>query len=80
MDKKFIIDSDIRKAKTLHSDYYTSDEVYYSSINKIFSSSWHLVSHIKEFSIKNILPINLLPDSISEPLVLTYIDNNIQCL
>ena len=33
MNKKFTVNSDIRKAKTLHSDYYTSDDVYFSSIN-----------------------------------------------
>tara|TARA_Y100000588_G_scaffold102042_1_gene110968 strand:+ start:104 stop:1141 length:1038 start_codon:yes stop_codon:yes gene_type:complete len=75
--KKYKIDSNISKARTLHSDYYTDDLIFFNSINNIFSSSWQLVGHQEEFKSNNIIPINILPD---EPLILTKDESGIHCI
>ena len=74
---KYKIDSDISKARTLHSDYYTDDLMFSNSINNIFTSSWQLVSHKEELEDNNIIPITVLPE---EPLILTKRDSDIYCL
>ena len=74
---KYKIDSDISKARTLHSDYYTDDKIFAESIDNIFQDSWQLVSHRQEFEKKNVIPITILPQ---EPLILTKDNSDIHCI
>ena len=62
----------IARAKTLHTDFYTSREMYEQSKEKIFASSWQFIGDtdlVKEPS--SVYPFTLLENFIDEPLVLT---------
>ena len=74
---KYKIDSDISKARTLHSDYYTDNKIFSESIDNIFQDSWQLVAHRQEFENKNVIPITILPQ---EPLILTKDNSDIHCI
>lgn len=77
---KYNIDCDISKARTLNADYYTSDRIFNSSVNSIFTKSWQLVCHKNELEDSNIIPVKFLPDFISEPLVITKQNESIYCV
>ena len=46
---KFSVDRNIAKAKTIHTDFYTDNEVYLATKEKIFASSMFFVGHTDEF-------------------------------
>ena len=50
-----IIDSDIRKAHTLPSRYYTEDTLF-SEILSTLSNSFHFAAHETQHNEKNIIP------------------------
>ena len=77
---KYKINSDIEVATTIHSDYYTNDDIFTKTVNSIFSKSYHLVAHKRDFNNQNILPVELLPDTLCEPLLLTKDNEKIVCL
>ena len=54
----FIIDKDIAKAQSLHSNFYTKKEYFDLSINKIFNKSWQLICHQSDLLEKNIYPFH----------------------
>ncbi|MBS1529325.1 MAG: aromatic ring-hydroxylating dioxygenase subunit alpha, partial [Bacteroidetes bacterium] len=69
---KFEVDPNIAKAKTLHTDFYTSNEVFAQCREKIFAPSWQFIGNhelVKEPG--DVYPFMLLPDYLDEPLVLT---------
>ena len=76
----FKINSDISKAKSIDSVFYTDSKYLDISINKIFQKSWQLACHKSQLSDTNIYPITFLDDYISEPLVITKSNNSINCL
>lgn len=68
----FFIDSNIARAKTLHTDYYTSQEYFEVSKEKIFAPCWQFIGN--EDKVKDagsVYPFVLLDGYISEPLLLT---------
>jgi len=73
------IDSDIRKANTLKSSYYKDESIFRSSIEKIFSSTWQYGLNINDLKEKNIYPIDFLPETLSESLIITKNNNEINC-
>ncbi len=74
----FEIDPDIRKAKTLSSEFYTDPQFFGLSKEKIFARSWHLLGHLSTFS--ELTPIELLPNFLSEPLLVAKNGNDFRCL
>jgi len=72
------IDPDIRKAKTLASEFYTDPHFFESSKETIFARSWHLLGHSSSFS--DLTPFELLPNFLSEPLLIAKDNDNIRCL
>jgi choline monooxygenase len=74
----FEIDPDIRKARTLVSEFYTDPRYFDLSKEKIFSRTWQLVGTADE--VDNIKPINILDGFLDEPGLLVKTENNIQCL
>mgnify|MGYP001350960594 CR=1 FL=1 len=79
MTNKFHINKDIRKAKTLHSDFY-KDQIIFDKFKKdIFLHSWQFFLHRKQIKHKA-SPGIFMPDLISEPFVLTQDNNQIDCL
>jgi choline monooxygenase len=73
-----IINSDISKAETLPSRYYTDSETF-EKLRTKFTSNWHFAAHISEFEENNVIPLPHLVGLMREPLVLTK-DDDIRCL
>ncbi len=69
----FEIDTDIRIAKTLSSEFYTDESFFVESQEKIFSKTWQYVSTIDE--IKNLKPFNIF----DTPLVIAKDGEKINC-
>jgi len=70
--RDFSVDPDISKAHTIHTDFYTSPEVYNLCKEKIFAQSWQFVG--SEDLVKmndDVYPFTLLKNFLDEPLVLT---------
>ncbi len=75
----FAIDEDIRRARTLHSDFYTDKRWFEESREKIFAPSWQLLG--REFDLDHELtPVTLLPGMLDEPLLLVRTGEYISCL
>ena len=79
---KFYIDPDISKAKTIDTEFYTSEEIFELSKERIFASSWQYSANTNQISSAgSAYPFNLLEDYLGEPLILTKdLDNQIHCL
>ena len=68
----FNVDPDITRAKTIHSDVYTSKKVFARCREKIFAPSWQFVGSTELVSRPNdVHPFTLLPGYLDEPLTLT---------
>jgi choline monooxygenase len=74
----FEIDPDIRKARTLPAEIYSSAEVFETAKNHIFRRSWQLAARAEEVS--NLHPLVLLEGYLDIPLVLTSNGDEIRCL
>ncbi len=74
----FAIDPDIRRAKTLPSDFYTDERFFESSKERIFARSWQFVGRLDEF--EKLTPINLLPGVLDDPILLSKTDAGVNCL
>ncbi|MEQ1646826.1 MAG: aromatic ring-hydroxylating dioxygenase subunit alpha, partial [Pyrinomonadaceae bacterium] len=66
---RLTVDEDIKKARTLASDFYTAPAYFDASIEKIFSRSWQFLGDITE--IDGLKPVTMLPETLSEPLLLS---------
>lgn len=76
-----LIDPDIFRAETLPTDFYNDEKLFEQSIEKIFSKSWHYALSTDEMSQHNVVPFNLLPDCMDEPLLFTRsADSRINCV
>ena len=82
MPKKLHIEPDIRKAKTLHKDFYIQADYYEAAKEKIFAKSWQFISHHENVSKQgDVVPFILLKNYLDEPLILTCDkDNELHCL
>jgi len=74
----FEIDADIRKARTLGSEFYTDARFFEESKQKIFVRTWHFLGHASD--IDGLNPTNLLPGFLDEPLLLVRSDTEIGCV
>ena len=74
----FEIDPDIRKAKTLASDFYTDPAFFELSKEKIFARSWQFLCHIAE--VENLKPTVILPGILDEPVLLVKTNEWLTCL
>jgi choline monooxygenase len=74
----FDIDSDIARAETLSSRFYTDEKYFHESKEKIFARGWHLIGTADE--IDNIKPFMILEDFLDEPVLLTRNGENLNCL
>lgn len=74
----FEIDSDIRKAKTLASDFYTDPVFFEMSREAIFSRTWHFLGKAEE--VESLKPVNLLPGFLDEPLLLSKTGDAVRCM
>jgi choline monooxygenase len=68
----FFVDPNIAKAKTLHTSFYTSADVFEQCREKIFAPSWQFIGHESLVKDKgDVYPFTLLPGYLDEPLLLT---------
>ncbi len=74
----FEIDPDIRKAKTLPSEFYTEERFFELSREKIFARAWHFLGRADEF--ESLKPATLLPGFLDEPVLLAKTDAGVTCL
>ncbi|MDQ6785947.1 MAG: aromatic ring-hydroxylating dioxygenase subunit alpha [Acidobacteriota bacterium] len=75
----FDINPDIRRAETLSSKFYTEQEYFLESKEKIFARSWQLVGATKEM--KSLSPLTVLEDFLDEPILITKdAQNRLHCL
>lgn len=74
----FEIHPDIRKAKTLSSDFYTDERYFELSKEKIFAKTWHFLGHQDEFG--SLRPATILSGFLDEPVLLVKRNGSISCL
>jgi choline monooxygenase len=68
----FTVDPNIAKAKTLHTDFYKSQQVFEECKEKFFARSWQFIgSEDVVENVGDVHPFNLLPGYLDEPLLLT---------
>lgn len=68
----FHVDPNIAKAKTISTDFYTSQEVFERCKESIFGDTWQFIGTEELVSdIGNVHPFTLLPGYLDEPLLLT---------
>ena len=73
-----LIDSDIGKAQTLPSRFYT-DESAFASIISGFSSCWHFAAHESQLAENNVLPLEHMESLVGESMLLTR-DDVVRCI
>ncbi len=80
--QEFFIDPDITKAKTIHTDFYTGDQNYLASKEKIFAPSWQFVGDVDKIAQPgSAFPFLLLENYLNEPLLLTKDkDGTVHCM
>ncbi len=82
MAARYTIDPDISRASTLPGRYYSDAEAFERGKEKYFASSWQFIgdeSHVKAPG--QVVPIELLPGLLDEPIVLTRDANDtLHCL
>ncbi len=57
------INKNIANAKTMHSDFYTTDKFYNNSIESIFQYSWQFILIENQLNSNNLYPFIFLEDS-----------------
>jgi len=75
----FHIDPDIRRASTLHSDFYTDQHWFDESKEKIFARSWQFLGRGSDLK-ETLTPLTLLPSVLDEPLLIVRTSEYISCL
>ena len=73
-----IIDSDICKAHTLPSRYYTEESLFSDILSRL-SNSFHFAAHVSQLNENSIIPLPQLENILPEALILTR-DEQIRCL
>jgi len=74
----FDIDPDIRKAKTLSSEFYTDPRYFELAKERIFVPSWQFLCH--ESEIDRLKPVTMLPGLLDEPVLLVKDRGEVSCL
>ena len=74
----FEVDPDIRRAKTLATEFYTDPNWFGSSKEEIFAPSWQFVGHRSQF--RGLTPISFMPEFLDEPLLISENAGELKCL
>lgn len=75
---RFEIDSDIRRASTLPSEFYLREEWHERSLEAVFARSWQFVC--REDEVENLFPHMLLDGSLDEPVVAVREGDSVRCV
>ena len=73
----FEVDPDIRKARTLASEFYTDERFFELSKEKIFARSWQFVAGPEVGN--SLVPVTLLPGFLEEPILISKHDGEYRC-
>ena len=73
----FEIDPDIRKARTLSSEFYTDERWFELSKEKIFARNWQFVAGPELNA--NLTPITILPGFLDEPVLISKHGGELKC-
>lgn len=74
----FQIDPDIRKARTLSSEFYVSERFFELSREKIFARTWQFLGTAHD--VDNLRPVNILEGFLDEPLLLVRNNGLVSCI
>ena len=74
----FEIDRDIRKAKTLASEFYNDERWFELSKERIFARTWQFLGKANDIGV--LTPHTMLPGYLDEPLLLVKTDEGLRCL
>ena len=74
----FEVDPDIRRAKTLPSEFYLDPEYFDLSKEKILARSWQFLC--RESEVEGLFPATLLPGVLDEPVLLSRAGGELRCL
>jgi len=74
----FNVNADISRAETLSSRFYTGDEYFHESKEKIFARSWQLVGCNTD--VRNLKPYTILENFLDEPILITRNNADFRCL
>ena len=74
----FEIEPDIRRARTLSSDFYLDPEFFELSKEKIFERTWHFLC--RESEVDGLWPTAILPGVLDEPVMLARDGGELRCL
>ncbi|MFN0139326.1 MAG: aromatic ring-hydroxylating oxygenase subunit alpha [Pyrinomonadaceae bacterium] len=78
----FDIDPEIRRAKTLSSEFYTDPRYFDISKEKIFLRSWQFLGRNEQLSVCDgkLTPLTILPNFLDEPILLVKDGDGLRCL
>ena len=79
MEEETLIHSDIRKARTLPSAWYSDDSIFHTVISR-FSSEWHFAGHGSDLTENNAIPLPHIEGQTREPMLLTKTEEGLLCL
>src|SRR5688500_5996451 len=74
----FEIDPDIRRARTLASEFYTDERYFELSKEKIFARTWQFVGAADQLD--GLSPAMILPGFLDEPILLSKSGDSLTCL
>ncbi len=74
----FEINSDIAQAETLSSEFYTDEQYFHASKDKIFARSWQIAATTDD--IDNLKPFTILENFLDEPILFTKSGESLNCL
>ncbi len=80
--KKYFVDPDIRKAKTIDKDFYLSEDAWQHAKQNIFPNSWQYLgdkNYLFKGGVKT-YPKVFMENFLEEPLLLTKQNDSIQCM
>ena len=75
----FEIDPDIRRARTLPSEFYTDPAFFVLSKRSIFERTWQYVGRLDDTLI-SLRPFTLQPGLLDEPLLIVRNDTGVRCI
>jgi len=75
---EFEIEPDIRKARTLSSEFYTDERYFHLSKEKIFVRSWQLIG--TAYGSNNLKPVFMLEGFLDEPILIVKTNGTFSCL
>ena len=80
--KQFFVDEDITKASTIDSEFYTSEECFQLSKEKIFAKTWQFIADTDEIRLsEQLVPHTILHGFMDEPILLVRDkDDSLNCI